>query len=318
MKSGTLHSRSFISGLSFVILLVCACEKPVGIEVSEFQKKLTGFAHIEAGSDSASVYISHNHDLSTIPVYNSIENINFEIHKDGILIDGIRSSTTGLNMGRFTHYTLHSPDRPFEFGSNYSIVMKTNGEYPDAVAEFTIPHDPPVISRFESLSSSLANEVCLVRLNDDPNISNFYHMAIKAIRYDQSPEPIIVQNISFNLEDTNAELVSFNTTYDNDWNALFDDKKGILFSDEFFNGMLDKDLNIIIPKEQFVAAKLPLDNWSYELQLYSVSESFYRFHESTPVQNEIFIGTPVPIYSNLTGGFGCFSAHNLSVKVLSP
>ena len=145
---------------------------------------------------------------------------------------------------------------------------------------------------------------------DDPLfIDNFYLLRIKGYVEDIEYEE---DSIGFRWKDLWFE--SSDPSFDNNnfWGESYEGRR-ILFNDQIFNGT----------KKTFY---MDVSYWeeldSVKLVLYSVSESFYKYHISRILQNqngtsEILGAEPVVVYNNIQNGFGVFAATSKSDLIIA-
>ena len=148
---------------------------------------------------------------------------------------------------------------------------------------------------------------CTLVFKDDPLQKNFYEILLvnKYIRDDK------IVFSSYPLFSSDPVIISEGLLDYEPWS--------ILLSDELINGKSHElKINYDLPFQP--------DNPNYELivQLRSVSEQYYKYAKSLTIhkfyqESSIWngMGSPVPMFSNIVGGYGIFAAYSVTTDTIS-
>jgi hypothetical protein len=164
-------------GLTFITLLILACEKELDLNLPVTPSKLVVEGWIENGM-RAEIILSHS-----MPYFSSIDSTTFDefratTAKITMVCDQEEEILTlRSNQSYFPPYIYRS-DRTGETGRTYSIEVILNRD--TVTATTTIPEPVPLDSVWFEKDAGMETKGRLwVRLSDNPNQQNFYRLLYK-------------------------------------------------------------------------------------------------------------------------------------------
>ncbi len=155
--------------------------------------------------------------------------------------------------------------------------------------------------------SGTAYSECTLVLNDDPQHENFYEILLMR-HYIRNGENIISNYTIFSSDPVikSEGLIDY-------------EPMSILFSDEMINGQSHRFAINYYPSFR------PDDNqYQLILHLRSVSEAYYNYAKSLTIHKFYQVssiwngmGSPVPMSSNIEGGYGVFAGYSLTTDTVA-
>lgn len=280
-----------IAYLLSITLVFTACEDmsmTVDLEMPEHEPLLVvNSIFRDVDIDDYRVYVTHSVGPLSSDTFQYIDDANVLLKEGDLLMD-----TLDFEAAENFYFTSKS----LEQGKTYHLEV-SHPNYPTASAEVLIPTPVEIQSVVLGDIAEYTRELQFTI--SDPEESNYYLLKVGFMAQTSGGY------IYFDSDDPSFEGKDF-------WGDGFDGRK-IMFNDQLFNG-LDKEFS------------LDIDYWegmdSIKVFLHSVSESYYKYHESRKLQNqsggsELLGAEPVVVYNNIQNGFGVFAATSLADFVVA-
>lgn len=280
----------------FILLLLTfiSCEKEtVNVKVPKVEPKIVIQSYISPQDTLLVVHVTHS-----ISIYQKVylnENNNSNNIRDAIvtLSDGsnIINLEYSLLNNNDSEYTADPDNFPIIAGKTYHILVTT----PDgkkASSSCTVPNQSPFIYSFklDSITRDMSYYISkeyyiIVGILDIPNQKNHYRIA---------------GNVRGSHKSTFQDEVI-------DVLREIDFKEKEFFTDKGKEG----ETIIFKNKLNYVAIENLLRPFHIIIELISTDAHYYNYHQSLRnLDNENPFMEPEPIYSNIQGGLGVFSAYN--------
>lgn len=267
-----------------IAILFASCEDffstTIDLELPEHKPLLVVNAVVDPVVNQKDIYVTHSIDPLSSEDFEYIADATVKLKEGGVVIDSL-SYFEALDF-YVSHY-------PMELAKVYQLEV-SHPNYPTATAEVLIPTPVAiaevVLGDIEEYSRALQFSI------QDPLEDNYYLLQLSVVSDEYSG------GIWFESVDPSFDGKGLMTDE-------FDGRK-VLFNDQLFNGT-NKTFS------------LTYDYWeeidSVKVRLYTVSESYYKYHESRRLQNRgengpssILGAEPVVVYNNVQNGFGVFAA----------
>jgi hypothetical protein len=272
-----------------------SCEKNSNIEVPDYTPKLVIHSFISPSDTILKVHVS-----TTKNVYGNLIDYTSALPVKVTLIDGELLVPFGE---RDTNGYCNVKYR-IEAGKEYKIVAKCDG-YPDVSASCKVPVLKDLQASFDTFSIVHHYETydyrfsyITMKFNDFPNESNYYNIAA-------TQSELLFENN--NIRTMSAQIVDL----DNDDAEIQDSK---LISDHLASG------GPISTTFGFYNFNIPyLKGMLFNAYVLETDENYYKYHTSLKRYNnaEDPFTEFSPVFSNIEGGFGIFSAYIRYEKVFT-
>ncbi|MCD8042066.1 MAG: DUF4249 domain-containing protein [Tannerellaceae bacterium] len=298
--------KQYIYILRFCLLLflLVGCEKIIDFDGKHPPKKIVLTTFVGCDSDTSFITISESSLI--------YDEIDFVIPEEaGIKIDINGKPCEKIWLAHsYTHE--YSPEITLGFeasvkeGDVIHVSVETD-KHPVVTGQETIPPPPVILDvQTEQFKHSGYDDYlmrALIRIKDDPAISNYYRLLIKLYESDDwwgyidyyIDQDLVMSSLSSQEiqdgEDTNRMRI---------------------FPDDLFNGK-EYTLNVYF-----------WDPFYYEnkerqliIEVQALSESMYLYLRSLEMSsNSDIFSEPVRIYSNIKGGYGVVGTYNSAVKII--
>jgi hypothetical protein len=293
------------------LFLISSCIKIKDNLIKEGAKNI--FVHSILNPDSNIVAI--------IGITNSVfdKNINFINNSKVLLFENgiLRDTLQNISQGKYVSAVQILPNNSYKFMIDDTIVSSTyipniaNLEY--AQINYPTGYDAGNQEYFGSLTFAI---------KDNPTIENFYEVVIYTIDTNYFNN---TYSYSFFNNYNNILIPDEIVKNEGDWDFK---PTSVFFSDELFNGEF-KDFNfqITTPYETLNGSQQEsLLSKKGFIQLRSISKQYYLYrkyytrhaYNSTinddNIQNMLFIGEPLDMYSNVTKGLGVVASYSSTIK----
>lgn len=280
----------------FILLLLTfiSCEKEtVNVKVPKVEPKIVIQSYISPQDTLLVVHVTHS-----ISIYQKVylnENNNSNNIRDAIVTLSDGSNIINLEYSLLNNndsaYTADPDNFPIIAGKTYHILVTT----PDgkkASSSCTVPNQSPFIYSFklDSITRDMSYYISkeyyiIVGILDIPNQKNYYRIA---------------GNVRGSHKSTFQDEVI-------DVLREIDFKEKEFFTDKGKEG----ETIIFKNKLNYVAIENLLRPFHIIIELISTDAHYYNYHQSLRnLDNENPFMEPEPIYSNIQGGLGVFSAYN--------
>lgn len=296
--------------LGLVVFMLIACSKEISFKESEFKKMLVVNGLI---CPDSLISVNVRRTSSILSTENLIvENADVILFKNNVAVDTLLYHDQG-NYLSANHYA--------SAGNIYSVTVKSSG-YPDVYAVDTVPNATSILDG-TIVSGNTFDEYgdphfdYEIMINDSPE-KNYYELFL--IRQ-QFPNKFTTSYfISFQIEPVIADPV-LRAESDLDYSPFT-----FLFSDKLFNGqkyfMKNKFMSAATGGN-FAERFAPEPEVNYAI-LRTVSRNYFnyrklwlRHYRNQQIGNKVeeplsttLVGNPIPMYSNIVGGYGIFAAYN--------
>ncbi len=299
-----------------LIFLFFSCEKTTDFKIEELEKKLV--VNCIFSPDSIwKVNVSHTISPTDIMQFESIENADISIYMDNNLLCKLDTYIKPENEFIFPYYTSQDYKVPNNLNSEFTIKVK-HKEYDSIFAISQIPKKPILknieiekISLTESNFSELYVLDATIELTiDDPLEENFYFLNFyyKAnytkAHYDYI-DTSYIDIISHEFRANEASVENF-----------FTSNIPILINDSTFDGQEQK---YILDIGWGLHIKEMEDFDKFWVELTSLHSDNYLYIKSLAQQyitlNDPY-SEPTIVYSNITNGYGIFTATNSIVDTI--
>ena len=282
--------KTFVGFVSALIISFThiGCEQTINIDIPYDSSKAALNSLIE--NDSI-VYVRLTKPLSILHPnnnYQEIKNAKIDLYENAIFKETLKEKN--INGKLYYVSNLFAT-----IGNTYTL--KASGSFGNIESTTTIPEKPEILSANYIYTDNQNNGKIQLKIKDKKNIKNYYLLKIlwKEKNSNSSGESyFIIENLKTKS------------------GGIFDDfiqpdpKKMQFFDDFEFDGK--DEFTLILSHFQ--------DNEDYVIQLYSLSESYFKYIQTIEQQRETKndpLVEKVVIYSNIQGGFGIFGSANKSI-----
>lgn len=305
--NGNYFSSALIIFSGSILLCICfSCIKEIPIDTLDFEKRIVVNGLICPDSTfnihvSSSVAINDNIE--------TIDNAHIEVYKNDIYIGTCSFSENGW------YQFSQTPSA----GQNYKIVVSAPG-YTSVSASTSIPVQIPVdeftckVLEGNDFENGSQNTNVVVGFQDEINVENYYEIAFYSgdIKYYETLFGIRLSVSDASIQ-ADGELNYSPKTY------FFSD---VLFSNNY------KTVNLRNFGGSYEGANGSVTNSPLNIDFKMMSQEYYNFRRSWVIHvfnanttnqtddpiNLLFLGDPVALYSNVSGGYGVFAGYNRSTK----
>ncbi|MCD7935948.1 MAG: DUF4249 domain-containing protein [Tannerellaceae bacterium] len=298
----------YLLSLGVLLLLGAGCEKIIDFDGRQPPKKLVVTTMV--GCDT---------ELSTLTISESFliygENDEFDMPEEGevkIEINGEECEILEFYVYEYDRIVKCYFDAQVKENDVIRVSVRTD-KHPVATGEERVP-PPPVIVDVQTepfYTEPFYSEYgagwtrALIRIKDDPGVSNYYRLFIKQY-YDEERWYYIDYHIDQDLVMSSLSSQEIQEG-DGDTNRMR------IFPDDLFNGK-EYTLNIYFWDPNYYEYE---GNGTLMVELQSLSESMYLYMRSLEMSyNSDIFSEPVRIYSNIQGGYGIVGAYNSTVRVV--
>lgn len=339
--------------LGLTLLGVAACETVVDIDVPQEAPRLVVTSFI--GVDGP-VWVSLSQSksaLSSAPI-RGVSGAQISLLEDGQPVATLQEVIVpdSISRDRIDFITSYRSEYVPSAGKEYTLQISKEGFEPvEATATVTPPipianlqYDTTVVTFYDynpvTDSSTITQQPVLDRVRltiDDPaEEMNFYEILVLYYRTDYRYE--IDDNGNYTVVDSSRylsspQLISEDPVVDDGDNFLEGDdyyywwgNSSFMFSDEIFNGRrytfnfnINRDRGFNIANNHGFSSSQE-EASEYFITLRTLSEAQYRHMLSVDLQRETDgnpFAEPVPIYSNIQGGYGIFVGYSADVDTVS-
>jgi len=286
-------------------ILFASCIKEVNYDIQPLPQKVV-VNGLFCPDSIFRIHVSLTSSTDAVPNY--ISNASVEIFKENVSIGILGHTEKGW------YQTGVKPTA----GSNYTLKVSVPN-FEQVVAKSSVPVFPTILSAIFYITSMVPDNSnapgigggqlptdAKIVFKDDPETLNYYEVGVNKFRYE--------------------------TTQETDLSILADSEldfspRTLFFSDELFNGT---DKSLVLRKEGYASITPSGDLFAdpqSNLKFKTCSSEYYRFRKSWTKhvfnQNSdlnlndpitlIFIGDPVEMYSNVSGGLGVFAGYNQNI-----
>lgn len=266
-------SKGFFMSVLAMLLLSRGCETVVEVDIPEHTPVLVANSFFTPETDwQVQLYLSR--DILDNDPYEQIAGATVQIFEGETVVASLSEIYPGL-------YGLNQGPRP---QAGHTYILRASAPGLEAIeATDSIPTAVP-IERVE-LSFEATIENITVHFSDPPDVKNYYQIGILQEQYGYT----------------------FPVYFETD-DLIFESQGGIDEEEAFFDDSLisgqDYGLKLrIYPQE-------PIDEL-YVLLL-SLSESYYKYVESTKDLDDNPFVEPMRAFTNIDGGFGIFAGYSIS------
>lgn len=275
------------------VLLFTACDMSmtINLDLPEHEPLLVINSSGEVGGQM-NVYVSHSIDPLSSDGFEYLTDASVVLKENNVLIDDMYC------LG--DPFLFYTTDEQLEEGKTYQLEV-SHPSYPTATAEVTVPVSVEIQSVVLGDTSDYMMDLRFTI--QDPEENNYYLLKI-----------LVNDGYGFGWSGVGFETIdpSFE-----DKGLIEDGYEGrkAMFNDQLFNGT----------SKTF---SLDIDYWegvdSVKVELFTLSESFYKYHESRRLQNRsengpssILGAEPVVVYNNIQNGFGVFAVQSKNEFVVA-
>ncbi len=276
-----------------IVVLFTACEDmsmTIELDLPVHKPLLAVNSMVESGDNPIQVYVSHSIDPLSSDDFEYVTDASVVLKENNVLLDDMY-----YPGDPFLFYTTNEQ---LEEGKTYQLEIN-HASYPTATAEVRVP----VSVEIQSVTLGDASDYMMdLRFTiQDPAENNYYLLKV-------------LVNDGYGWKGVGFETVdpSFE-----DKGLIEDGYEGrkAMLNDQLFNGT-NKTFS------------LGIDYWpevdSIKVQLFTLSESYYKYHESRKLQNRsehgpssILGAEPVVVYNNIQNGFGVFAVRSKNEFVVA-
>lgn len=280
----------YLLSIAFVLTACEDMSMTVDLDLPEHEPLLVVNSIAESGVNLTQVYVSHSIDPLSSDDFEYVTDASVVLKENNVLMDEMFCAGDPIYF-----YTTHEQ---IEEGKTYQLEIN-HPSYPTTTTEVTAPVSVAIQSVVLGDTSEYTRELQFTI--SDPEEGNYY--LLKVFENDGYGW----HGVGFETADPSFE----------DKGLIEDGYEGrkVMFNDQLFNGM----------SKTF---SLDIDYWegidSVKVQLYTVSESFYKYHVSRKLQNQsergpssILGAEPVVVYSNVQNGFGVFAVKSKNEFVVA-
>lgn len=299
--------KEYLVLLAFTII---ACSKEIKFKESEVEKKLVVNGLV---CPDSLITVNVRKTTSILSTENPIvTNADVILFENNLAIDTLKY----FDQGNYKSAKYHA-----FAGKTYSVSVKSPG-YPDVNAIDTVPEATSIIDGIRVTGNTFdeygdPNVDYEIRIDDSPNRNYFELFFIQQ----QFPNKYTSSySISFQIEPVIADPV-LRAESDLDYSPFT-----YLFSDKLFNGqqyLMKNKFMSAVTGGYFTTSFAPEPKTHYAI-LRTVSRNYFNYRKfwlrhyrnqqiGNKVEEPLFttlIGSPVPMYSNIDGGYGIFAAYN--------
>lgn len=297
------------------LLSVSACNQPVEIELPPHQSRMVVNA-VLVHNQPVALYISKSIGVldNTLPDDRVVTDANALLFEGTTpyparYLDTTITDTLGNEFPLPKYY--YSQLRP-QAGNNYRIEV-THPDYPEATASAALPTIPEIseivftLNVFQNPQANWMHELTF-KINDAPASQDWYHLFGSALFQDTTRANSPINGKPFAIEVSSGL-------------AKIPIEGGVLFSDELFDGQSQTlsffghfNENVGFENEVLIglAVELRHVNKEYYDYYYFLPEN----QETQESQSGFFAKDPVTLRSNVSGGYGIFTAHAFSRDTL--
>lgn len=291
-----------------IIILVAgtfSCKKIIDYKIPDNGRKLVLNSFIST-NDSINVNISKSLHILDNGNYELISDAVVNLFEDGVFIETLKHNGYG-NYNSTLNFT------PKE-GKTYKIEA-WNDELEKVTASETIPHKIKInsidtaqvvfASTDDFFGSDEEQEVYEFKINfqDNADEKNYYMIKFKtAYVYEYNGDSI------YDIYD--AGYIMYNDVIIERYLSY---QNAVIFSDDLFDGET-LSLSLYMNKYNFYSENTPVI-----IELYSISESYYKYSISLDQQQEIDgnpFAEPVQVYNNIEKGYGIFAGYTVDKDTL--
>ncbi len=293
----------YLLSAGILLLLGAGCEKIIDFDGRQPPKKLVVTTMV--GCDT---------ELSTLTISESLliygEKDEFDMPEEGevkIEINGEECEILEFYVYEYDRIVKCYFDAQVKEDDVIRVSVRTD-KHPTATGEERVPSPPVILDvQTEPFSNEYGEKLkrVLIRIKDDPGVSNYYRLFIKQY-YDEDWWYYIDYYIDQDLVMSSLSSQEIQEG-DGDTNRMR------IFPDDLFNGK-EYTLNIYFWDPNYYEYE---EKGTLMVELQALSESMYLYMRSLEMSyNSDIFSEPVRIYSNIRGGYGIVGAYNSTVRVV--
>ncbi len=297
-----------------IILLTTSCKKIRDDLLPESNSKLYCQAILNPDS-TIRVYVGRTTAiLSKDPSF--INDASVLLYSNSVLLDVL----TNENNGTYSSNVLPAP------GDSYKIEIIKDSE--KLSGSTTVPGSTPLYepkiefpTGYDALNQQYFGELTF-SIDDDPNVENFYEVIIFTKIYDSH-----TNTYRYSYKNDPAYVIVPDKIVQNegDWDYY---PTSIFYSDKLFNGKKQQFAFSITPAGYSIVEGVWISGLEEDgyILLRSISEEYYMYRkyytrhaynaniQSDGIQNLLFTGEPLDMYTNVEGGLGVVAAYSSSIS----
>lgn len=296
-----------ISYILLCMFLSIGCDDmsfTVDLDLPAHDPQLVVNALFEVDQPHSKVYLTHSIAPESNSSYNYIKDAVVLLKQNEQVIDDLQLQLDEVfdNDSSFCYLS----DYTMQANTTYQLEVK-HPTYPTALAQMTtlpgVKIESVILGEVMDYQRNLR-----FTINDPPAEDNFYLLRLKFKAKETTWEEDYPEWMGLWFESNDPSF----TENDDFWEDQYDGRK-VLFNDQLFNGN----------RKTF---SVEVEYWneidSLQVILYSVSEDYYKYHQSRRLQNQddgaTFLGAePVVVYNNIHNGFGIFASRSVEKVKLS-
>ncbi len=288
-------------GLCFLILifLIASCTKEVKLDFPEAERK-TAISCFFTPDSVFRVFVNQTSAILDDTVY-YVQNAKLNLFENGMLFDSLSYDTLGWYIST----------KPPVIGNSYTITVVVP-DCPTIAASDVIPAKESISSVSFIDSAIFDTDGYFAEVNvsfpDNGSVSNYYEL-------------ILMKRYVDEFGTTRNEIISCASDKITD-NVLKNEglldyfPSSFVFSDALFNGT-SHEMKLFLLRDNMV------ENSQIIVVFRSISEQLYHYKKTLTLhlnnqQSDIWngVGEPVPMYSNVDGGYGIFAGYSFDTDTI--
>lgn len=286
----------------FVCALMLSCSKEVDIDIPE-HKALPVVNSLLKRGEPIKIRLTQSSGIFDDGIY-PLTNIPVKLYKDDEWIATLLSDKEGFCISLDTLQAKHTYGIAFEYGLH---KISSRDHVPMQVPLMLCCYQDSV--KIENETGHFLSE-CKIRFRDEPNQKNYYEIRPLLYYKNQQTNRYIVETTDISSDDpvlVNEDIL---------WGQYM---PYVPFSDQLFDGKI-QEITFNYTPPIYSSGEFINEDYKLIIQFRVVSESYYKYKKSLikhidlqggedPSVWEVGLLNPLPMYSNVEGGYGIFGAY---------